>query len=451
MHTIIVGGGITGLSAAYYLQKFAPKAQVTLLEASHRLGGKILTQRVGGFLVEGSADSFLSRKLAGMELVNELGLDIQGRIPENRATFVKRHGKLHPLPEGLTGLIPTNLDALTNSTLLSKAGVERVRQEREIAPRIDSEEETIAQFITRRMGQEAYENLIEPLMGGIYGGRADLLSVDAIFSQLVTLERREGSLLKGFESRKAASSTDTPPFVSFTNGMGELVGRLSTVVDAEIYLETPVVNIGQRGKRYHIVTSEGEFPADHVILTTPAYITANLVSSLSSTLASSLREIPYSSAAIVTLAYSESDLSHPLKGYGYVIPRVEGQEVLACTWTSSKWAGRAPDGEILLRVYLGRYGIDVTKYDDEKLVEMARQEVSEGVGISAAPHLQTIHRWSNSIPQYTIGHRARIERIRDLSEQHNGLILAGSYFDGVGIPDCIRHGKQAALKVGNFI
>ncbi len=447
MHTIIIGGGITGLSAAYYLKKYAPDVEVTLLESSHRLGGKILTERIGGFLVEGSADSFLSRKPAGMALVNELGMQIQGRIPENRATFVKRHGKLHPLPEGLTGLIPTNLDALTNSTLLSADGVERVRNERAVPPRMDDSEETIAQFITRRMGQEAYENLIEPLMGGIYGGRADLLSVDAIFAPLVALERRAGSLLKGFENRPAAPNADTPPFVSFANGMGELIGRLSTVVDAEIYLDAPVTSLEKVPTGFRVASAVGDFSADHIIATTPAYVTAQLVSPFDRTLSDLLHEIPYSSAAIVTLAFAKDDLPQPLNGYGYVIPRVEGQEVLACTWSSSKWARRAPVEQVLLRVYLGRYGIDVTAYPDEKLVAMARQEVLEGVGISAEPQLQTIHRWSNSIPQYTLGHRARIGRIQHRASQQRGLLLAGSYFDGVGIPDCIRHGEQAARKI----
>ncbi|MEM7117475.1 MAG: protoporphyrinogen oxidase [Chloroflexota bacterium] len=457
---VVVGGGIAGLTAVYRLQKLRPDVEITLLEASDRLGGKLLTEHVDGFVVEGAPDSFLSRKPRGIALVEELGLadKIQGRRPENKRTYVQRHGELHDLPEGLTGLIPTNLDALTNSTLLSTAGVARVAEETAVPVRVGSDDETVANFVTRRLGQEAFENLIEPLMGGIYGGRADLLSLQATFPQLRQLEQRHGSLLGGLTARNgAASAAKYPPFVSLQGGMETLVSALQD----EIAGQQVCLGAGVR----RIVGENGRFQVEHsldrhdqvmpdeydaLIVATPAHVASKLVRGVEEELSCSLEKIPHSSSVVVSLGFDASNLPN-LHGYGYVIPKAEGKEVLACTWSSQKWAERAPDGKMLLRVFIGRFGKDATGYDDEKLLAMAQAELRETLGITAVPTLTRIHRWPQAMPQYTLGHLERVAAIENCVAQYDNLALAGAYFRGVGIPDCIQSGELAAEKIAKSV
>lgn len=438
------------MTAAYRLRKLRPEWSILLLEASGRLGGKLHTERVGGFVVEASADSFLARKPAGIALVEELGLSdqIQGRRPENRKTYVQRHGNLYRLPEGLTGLIPTNLDALYEHPLLSAEGAARVAQEPHVPIHTGDDDESVGDFISRRMGKELYENLVEPLMGGIYGGRADLLSLQAVFPQLRRLELTHGSLLKGLTRPNPPTDTPRyPPFVSFKGGIGTLVDRLVDALDGVEVRTNAAVESVRRGDNWAVVVGGEVVSAENLLLTTPAYITSSLLSPATPNLSNALATIPHSSAAIVTLAYNRADVQNPLDGYGYVIPRIEGKEILACTWSSQKWDGRAPDDAVLLRVYLGRYGVDVTAYKDDALVELAKGELRGVLGITAPPILTTLHRWKNSIPQYMLGHLDRTAKIRTLEAQHSGLYLAGAYFDGVGIPDCIRHGDTVAHKI----
>ncbi|MGB1253632.1 MAG: protoporphyrinogen oxidase [Candidatus Promineifilaceae bacterium] len=451
---VIVGGGITGLTAAYRLRRLRPEWSILLLEAGERLGGKLKTERVGEFVVEASADSFLARKPAGIALVEELGLadQIQGRRPENRKTFVQRHGNLYRLPEGLTGLIPTNLDALYAHPLLSPEAAARVAQEPTLPIREGDEDESVGDFISRRMGRELYENLVEPLMGGIYGGRADLLSLQAVFPQLRNLELTHGSLLKGLtQPKKTTAAPSYPPFVSFKGGIGTLVDRLAAALDGvEVRTGCAVESVMELDGGWEVVVDGGEgISAENLILTTPAYITSKLLANNNPELSNALAAIPHSSAAIVTLAFNKADIENQLNGYGYVIPRIEGKEILACTWSSQKWGNRAPERSVLLRVYLGRYGVDVTAYEDSLLIGLAKAELAGVLGISAEATLTTLHRWKNSIPQYMLGHLDRIAKIRTLEADCTGLHLAGAYFDGVGIPDCIRHGDTVARKITN--
>lgn len=466
---VVVGGGIAGLTAVYRLQKLRPDVEITLLEASNRLGGKLLTEQVDGFVVEGAPDSFLSRKPRGIALVEELGLadKIQGRRPENKRTYVQRHGQLHDLPEGLTGLIPTNLDALTNSTLLSTAGVARVAEETAVPVRVGADDETVASFVTRRLGQEAFENLIEPLMGGIYGGRADLLSLQATFPQLRQLEQRHGSLLGGLTARNgAAAAAHYPPFVSLRGGMGTLVAALrDEIAGQRVCLGAKMQRVVEENGRFHVDYSDtrpdrlaiadcinhvrsDEY--DALIVATSAHVASKLVKGVEKELSCSLVKIPHSSSVVVSLGFDASNLPN-LHGYGYVIPKAEGKEVLACTWSSQKWAGRAPEGQLLLRVFIGRFGKDATGYDDEKLLAMARDELRETLGITAVPTLTCIHRWSQAMPQYTLGHLERVAAIESSVANYDNLALAGAYFRGVGIPDCIQSGELAAEKIAQAV
>ncbi|RIK36091.1 MAG: protoporphyrinogen oxidase [Chloroflexi bacterium] len=455
MHTkriVIIGGGIAGLAAAYRCEQVAGgDVAVTLIEREPRLGGKILTERADGFVVEGAPDSFLSRKPRGVGLCQELGLasQLHGRRPEHEKTFVRRHGQLHRLPSGLTGMIPTNLDALSNSTLISPAGRNRLAQEATLPPVPANGDESVAHFVTRRLGSEVYEQLVEPLMSGIYAGDGDQLSLAATFPQLRQLELKHGSLLRGLTA-SASSQTQNPPyppFVSLPGGMATLVETIQARLSRTVFRTGVAVEcVCRQGNGYSVALGDGAtVAADAVILATPAFVTARLLADLDPLLADLHAQIPYASAAIVSLAFAERDLSHPLDGYGYVIPQVEGTDLLACTWTSSKWDGRVPAGHALLRVYAGRYGRrDVTQLSDDELLELARAEVESTLGVTALPNRMWIHRWPNAMPQYLLGHPERLAQIEQRLAQTPGLFLAGAAYRGVGIPDCIESGERAA-------
>lgn len=444
---LIIGGGITGLAAAYRLEQ-TPGVHVTLVEKETRLGGKLFTEQIDGFIVEAGADSFLSRKPRGVGLCEELGVAEQlcGRDPRHNRTFIRRHGQLHPIPEGLTGLVPTNLDALNNTPLLSAEGKTRVAQEPHIPPAADPGDESIAAFMSRRMGQEVYEELIEPLMSGIYAGDGAQLSLAATFPQLRQIEQKHSSLLRGLTTAHGQSSP-YPPFVSFPGGMSELVESLIARLKRTTLLSgVGVARLERRDSGYAVHLDNGQsWSADGIILATPAYVTARLLEPLDGELAQAHAAIPHASSVTMTLGYAAADLPQPLDGYGYVIPRVEGTDVLACTWSSSKWVGRAPTGFVQMRLYLGRYGgRDMVALADGELLELAQAEVKEMMGVTVRPRLQRLYRWPNGMPQYTIGHLERLATIEKRLAQHPGLFLAGAAYRGVGIPDCIASGEQAA-------
>lgn len=454
---VVAGGGIAGLAAAYRLRTLAPELDVTLVEQEARLGGKLLTEQVDGFVIEGGADSFLSRKPRGVGLCEELGVSgrLRGRDTRHQKTFVKRHGKLYPLPEGLTGMIPTNLDALAASPLLSAGGKARVAQEPDLPPAPTAGDESIADFISRRLGREVYETLVEPLMGGIYAGDGRKLSLAATFPQLRQLELKHGSLIRGLvASQQGGSPSDYPPFVTFGSGMGELVEQLLARLKGVTILTGVRVNGLQRVEDGYQLALEGgrTLTADAVILATPAFVTAELVAEIDPVLAEAHAEIPYASTATISLAYSASELPRPLDGYGYVIPRVEARDLLACTWTSSKWEGRAPAGCALIRAYAGRYGgRDVLQDGDDGLVALARAELRETLGITASPLFHRLFRWPNGMPQYTLGHLDRLDQIETRLGENPGLFLAGAAYRGVGIPDCIHSGEEAAQRAVRYL
>ena len=454
---LIIGGGITGLAAAHYLQRHAPTLNVTIVEGASQWGGKIGTEHTKDFIIESGPDCFLTRKPRGIALCESLGIANQlvGRDPKHAKTFVLRHHKLHRLPAGLSGMIPTDLKALTESTLLSEAAIRHVTDEPNLAPKPASGDESIADFITRRLGVEAFENLVEPLMGGIYAGQAAQLSLAATFPHLRQLEMKHGSLLNGLRNPPLPPPTsDYPPFASFPNGMQTLVDAVVSQLNrTTMHLNTRVSRITKDADGYQaqVIVPSAKQPsplhAKSVIVTTPAFVSSQLLKELAPTIAETLSTIPYASSALVSLAFDESTLPE-LDGYGYVIPKVEEREALACTWTSRKWCQRAPKGKVLLRVYIGRYGQeDVTRYSNVRLLDIAQRELQETLGIKEKPTLHRIIRYAKGIPQYNMGHLDRITALETSLSQHPGLHMAGAMFHGVGIPDCIASGESAATAV----
>jgi oxygen-dependent protoporphyrinogen oxidase len=443
---VVIGGGVTGLACAHHVERLLPRSDIVLIDREPRLGGMIVTDNIDGFIVEGGADCFLSRKESGVELCEALGIASQltGRRPEHNRTFVRFAGALHDLPQGLTGMVPTDVEALQNSTILSAQAKERVRGETTIPP--GSPEESIAQFITRRFGREVYERIVEPLMSGIYAGDGEQLSIDAIFPALRAAEQQSGSVIEGLTATPTPRNTAYPPFVSFPRGMHQLIDALTgALTRTRVELGNGVAHLTQEsGSVWRVVLDNGEsIEADVVVLATPVSTTARLIDEVDPALARLHATIPHSSCITVSLAFDR--LFDGTAGYGYLVPRVEGGHVLACTFSSNKWSGRAPEGSTLVRVYLGADdGKEITALSDDDAIEIARRELHNTAGVSQTPLFAKAYRWRESMPQYVLGHGERVRLIQSCVRALPGLHLAGTAYRGVGIPDCIRSGRSAA-------
>jgi len=462
MRPVVVGGGIAGLSAAYTLQKLAREAgravRLSVLEASGRWGGKIQTDRTNGFVVEGGPDTFVSTKPWGVALCRELGLEdrLQGADMERRKVFVLTGGRLVELPEGLAMMVPSRVAPMVRTPLLSPLGKLRLALDWFLPPRREDGDESLGGFISRRLGRQAYERLIEPLMSGIYAGDGDCLSLLSTFPYLRDWERRHGSLARG--AVHSAPPTRGPThsgrhrsiFLTPTGGLGEIVEALVTRLSgADLRLAAAVQRIDRAPGGYRLTAASGAiFEAEAVVIAAPAFAAAQMLSDLDPLLAEQLRQIEYVSTATVSLAFRESEVPRPLDGHGYVIPRVEGRQALACTWTSTKFPHRAPAGHALLRVFIGRAGqMDDPDLEEGSLIEIARQELAETLQIRATPVLVRVARWPRSMPQYNLGHPERLRAIAKRLDSLPGLRLAGAAYGGIGIPDCIRSGEQAAGEV----
>ena len=459
---VVVGGGIAGLSAAYALsQPDGPPVACTLVEADSRLGGKILTEQADGFVIEGGPDSFLSQKPWGIELCRKLGLEdrLIGTNPDRRRTFVYSKGRLEELPEGLALGFPTRLGPFLRSGLLSWPGKLRLGAEIFVPRRREESDESMGGFFRRRLGREALERIIEPLMTGIYAGDAEQLSIQATFPRFPDMEREHGSLVRsmlGARRRQQALGMGErarwTPFVTLQGGLSELVqtlaGRLSAV---KVHLGRRVTAVRSCGtaQGYEVLV-EGESPlkADAVVLATPAFGAAGLLEPLDATVAGMLGAIPYASTATVTLGFRRAGFSHDLDGYGFVIPRIEGRALLASTWSSSKWDHRAPAGSVLIRAYLGGAGREAAlERSDQELVELARADLRHVMGVTEEPVMARVFRWPRAMPQYLVGHQDRLAAIEERLARLPGVFVAGAAYRGVGIPDCIRDGLGSAERV----
>ncbi|MBM4423222.1 MAG: protoporphyrinogen oxidase [Chloroflexi bacterium] len=451
----IIGGGIAGLAAAHRLTRLVPDASITLIEAEDRLGGKIVTDRAAGFVIEGGPDTFLSLKPRGLGLCRELGLEtrLHGTNETIRRTYVMRGGRLYELPEGLTGLIPSRFGPMAKTGLISPLGKLRMGLDYLIPPRAANGDESLASFVERRLGRELYDRLIEPLMSGIYAGDGEQLSLAATFPQLRQTELEHGGLIRGMLAAKKTTPAPKPgakkwaAFLTPTTGLAEIVEALAQRLGAvDVRLGTRVACVESMPPGFAVRLERGEsITADSIIFATPSFATADLIADLDSRLATALRGIPYVSTATVSAAYPLADIPRPLDGYGYIIPRTENRAILACTWTSTKFPHRAPEGYGLIRAFVGRAGQeDVVNGSDDDLLALVRDELRRTLGITAAPMLSRVFRWPKAMPQYTLGHTSRLALIDERLASHPGLFAAGNAYRGIGIPDCIASGEQAA-------
>lgn len=463
-HVLVIGGGITGLAAAHQLLVSHPDVHVTLVERDNRLGGKIMTVEKKGYTLEAGPDSMLGVKPRGIGLSRELGLEdrLVGPIEENRRSFVLRNGKLHRIPEGLTGLVPTKLRPFARSRLISTPGKMRMLGDFVRKPRVSDADESLSSFMTRRLGSEVYTNLIEPLMAGIYAGDGSTLSLRATFPQLQQAEREHGGLIKGVLAERAKAQADNgqakrPGFITFQSGLHELVDALAEDIrdrGGEIRTEVAVSLLERHGHDYRVTLDRDDGPetmrADGVIVATQAWAAAPLVDSLDHRAGVALDHIPHVSSAIVVLGFDNPSVAERLKGFGYVVPRSQNRPVMAMTWLSSKWHGRASEGKALIRAFVGRAGQqEMLLCPDDKLIEIVRAELAEVLGITAEPELTSVYRWDGGMPQYTMGHSDRVATVEAAMAEMPGFAVAGNMLRGVGLPDCIASGERAVDKVAD--
>ena len=457
---VIIGGGISGLAAAYSLEKLAAQAgfdlSIDLMESRDRLGGVILTERCGDFLLEGGPDSFLSLKPAAIELCREIGLSDQ-LIPSNdarRKTYVLEQGRLRELPEGLMFVVPTRVWPVFRSDLLSLWGKMRLALSPFLPPLKRSEADlSVAEFISRRFGREVLERLAEPLLAAVYGADVDKLSARAALPQLIAIEEKYGNLWRGMSHARSEAgdrkgSRPQALFMTLRNGVGEMVSALEkrlTQTRVATRCDVRRIRSDPQGAGYRVEWDGGETHAAAVIVATPAPAAGRLLRDLDAGLAAQLEAIPYHPSVIVVLAYEQRAFGRELEGFGFVVPRKEGKNLVACTWVSAKFPFRSAPGSVLLRCFLGgARNPAVLEETDERLVDTTLRELAEVMQVRAQPLFARVYRWEGCMPQYSVGHAGLLEAIASRLAVHRGFFLAGNGYRGVGIPDCIQSGSLAA-------
>lgn len=455
----IIGGGISGLSAAITLERArrdgAPIAY-RLFEAGARLGGVLMTEHVDGCVIEGGPDSFLTEKSWGLDFVRSLGLADQ-LISSNdaeRKTYILVNGRLEPIPDGLMFMVPTRISPMLTTRLFSLKAKVRMAFEYFQKARVSDKDETVAELVERHFGPEMVDRLADPLLAGVYGGDAAHLSASAVLPRFVDMEKKYGSLSRGMlAARKQMAKAPKPGtkprplFTSLKGGMRQLVEAIEPqLAPGAASTGNPVIGMTRTSAGWMVAPLQGspeEF--DAIILALPATAASALVRAVAPPMADELAQIPYSSSITVNLGYNRSDLAHLPPGFGFLVPRSEGRRMLACTFVHVKFPFRAPQDKGILRCFIGGARDEsVFEFSDQELVEMVRANLLDIVRLSAEPRFARVYRWRGAMAQYVSGHNARVQRIEELRLQVPGLFLAGNAYRGIGVPDCIASGEAAA-------
>jgi oxygen-dependent protoporphyrinogen oxidase len=445
---LIIGGGISGLSTAYYL-----KGPSTIVESRPRLGGVIQTECVEGCVIEAGPDSFLSAKPAALDLIRELGLadDVIGSNDHIRVTFVKKNGRLVPLPDGLMMMVPTRILPMVTTPLLGWGTKIRMGMELLHAPKPHTEDQSVADFVREHYGQEAVDYLAEPLLSGIYGGDPRKLSVTAVLPRFVDLARQHGSLTRGvLASRAQASKSGAAPaplFRTLKSGLGTLIDAVTRAAKPEV-----IAQRAQTAERtaagFRVRLDNDWIETRNLVVACEAHSASALLGSVDPRLAELLAAVGYSSSMTVALGWNAADFSRPPVGFGFLIPKKERRRLVACTWIGTKFPNRVPEGRIVARCFVG--GADDAAALDESdasVIDQVTRELREIAGVVAAPRFTRVFRWPRSMAQYPVGHMERLAEIETRAAAIPGLYLAGNAYQGIGIPDCIRMGKTAAEKI----
>ena len=487
---VVIGGGITGLAAAHrILERCAGASQpveVCLLEAGSQVGGIIKTEERDGFTIERGPDSFITEKPEALSLVRRLGLEphLINTNNAHRRSFVVRKNRLLPVPDGFNLLAPARLWPFVTSGIFSWSGKARIAMDLVLPRRQarDQADESLAEFVRRRLGREALERLAQPMAGGIYTADPETLSLQATLPRFQDLERQHRSLILGLRNRRNGKgqsinqTAETVPtgaaagaryglFRSFDQGMQMLPDQLAAAVmylsskqnghrnGPPIRVDTSVESLARHtadgATRWVIRTGRNEtFVADAICLALPTYVSSRLLRRLDAELASELAAIPYASSATINFAYKREDIPHRLNGFGFVVPFIEKRTVMACTFSSVKFSNRAPEGYVLLRAFIGgALQPELVELEDSELVTRVRHDLRELLGVHSPPMFSEVSRWERSMPQYFVGHVDRVRSITNRVGCLPGLALAGNAFQGPGIPDCIRSGESAADKL----
>lgn len=466
----IVGGGISGLSAAYHLQmdkRLDGRCVIHLFEVGEMLGGVLQTEELDGFRLELGPDSMLSRLPWGVELCQQVGLadDLIGTNPSQRGVYVVSRGRLQRLPEGFALMAPQRVWPIVTTPILSIAGKLRLAAELLVSRRTTEQDESLADFSRRRLGREVFERLVQPLAGGIYMGDPELLSVQATFPQFVDMEAKHRSLILAMRANTKNNvvndSTGGPQyslFIAPRRGMRQLIDSLVEHLDStrvHFHYQNRVEQLhAERPHGWNLNIIDETTGQRHresfagIILATPAYQAAKLLADMDPHLGGLLDSIPYAGCVVVNLGFNRDAVPHPLDAFGFIVPHVEGLSVLACTFSSVKYAERAPGGKVLLRLFLGGGCFpEVLDWSDEHVLHVVRHELQQLLGIVNPPLFARITRWGHSMPQHQLGHLQRVEQINQRLDALDGLEVAGNAYRGVGIPHCIHSGQQASERL----
>lgn len=470
----IVGGGIAGLSAAWYLEKARRNGadlEWTLLEKSGRLGGVIRTEHREGCILEAGPDSFLTEKPDASQLCRELGIGGE-LIPSNdfqRKTYIVVKNRLVTIPDGLQFMVPTRLLPMVTTPLFSPVAKLRMATEWFRRPGNGSQnvgtnqdvardqDESVGSFVRRHFGQEMVDRVAEPMLSGVFGGDVDRLSVQAVLQRFVAMEREHGSLVRASLKKRKASSGATPPplFTSLRNGVQQLVeALLASLPGPSLQVGHAVTFLRGGNNAWQLETSEApgtnvtnaiNASFNTVLLAVPAPTAAGLLLTIDPEISARLAKIQYTSSAAVVLAFSKADLP---PGFGFLVPRSEGRKMMACTFVHNKFSGRAPEGTGLVRCFFSNSRVaNLMEYGDDELKSLAQQELKEILGLNAQPKLSCVFRWGQALPQYETGHLERAAEIEARLSKAPGLQVIGNSLYGVGIPDCIKSARLAVEKL----
>jgi protoporphyrinogen/coproporphyrinogen III oxidase len=454
----IIGGGIAGLSAAFFLEK-ARRAgadlQWTLFEKSGRLGGVIQTERRDGFVIEAGPDSFLSAKPDGARLCHDLGIGDQliSSNDADRKTYILVKGKLVPIPLGLEFMVPTRVWPMAATPLFSFKTKLRMAAELFSSARKEAGDESVGDFVRRHFGQEMVDRVAEPLLAGVYGGNAEHLSIRAVLPRFAEMEREHGSLVRAtlkakaqFKSKAPAGAKPQPLFTSLKNGMQQMVEALvASLPQASIRLRQQNVSLRPANDDWQVESAGTREKFQAVLLAVPAPSAAALLRQVHPVLMEGLKKIEYTSSAAVALAYDEADLP---PGHGFLVPRSEGRKMMACTFVHKKFPHRAPKGMKLLRCFFSSSRMaDLLTHSEEDLQEIARQELKEILGLNAEPRFARTFRWDRAMAQYETGHLDRVAEMEETIAAMPGFHIIGNSFHGIGVPDCIKSARLAVEQI----
>ncbi|MBG0830849.1 protoporphyrinogen oxidase [Planomonospora sp. ID67723] len=454
-HVVVVGGGIAGLTAAWYLRQGGENVRVTVLDGARRIGGKLHVSEVAGLPVDAGAEAMLVRRPEGKDLARMIGLGDELRHPGAAQASLLTRGSLRPMPKGQVMGVPSDLAALASSGVLSPGGLARVPLDQILPPMLVTTDVSVAAYIRARMGGEVVDRLIEPILGGVYAGRAEALSLDATMPRIAAVARSERSLLAA--ARKIAAETPKdagPVFATLRRGMGSLPEAVAAASGAEIRTGVTVREMRRTESGWRLVAGPVPAPeiieADAVVIAVPAPAAGRLLAGEVPRAAAELARIEYASMAIVTLAYPRAAFPQLPAGSGYLVPPVEGRPVKAATFSSVKWPhlAEADPDLIVLRCSIGRLGEEaLLQRDDAELVALAMAEMAAVAGVRGLPRDSRVTRWGGSLPQYNVGHLDRVARVRAAIAAQPGLAVCGAAYDGVGIPACISTARTAAARI----